>query len=435
MAQKPDNVVPFRPLPKERKPRELPKWVPKELVGTVTGWIVLANVAVWMTMIAVSRGAGVFSRFDAETTFAFGSLVPDIIASQPWRMISSAFVHADFGHVAMNMAILWFTGRQLERAFGSGRFALLYFAAFLTGNVFSLVWHLVASPGTSVGASGGVLGVVAGLAAFFWRATGRHSEQTRQWLWFCGFGLIGGLVVSIFGMPVDNAAHLGGMVAGFLLSWYAFAGRRSLSPLVSRVAVAAVFVSGFASIAASLATRDAALVALPPPASSGAHTRGLQALAAKDFVAAERELADAIDEGNIDVPMLRTMHAQALVALGRDDEAMAELQAADVGFVEWRLREPQNAYVAYLHAKTLRLLGRDEDAIAALVESTRLRASDAATWAAIAEQLEQFDRLEAARLAAAKARMADRSYKLLHERINEKIAAKAADAAPVPQPT
>lgn len=428
MAQKvpPSNVVPFRkPDTSGGRSFQLPSWVPRELVSTATGWIVLLNLAVWLAMIVVSRGAGIFTRFPTEVTYAFGSLVPELASTQPWRLLSSTFIHADLSHIGMNMAILWFLGRQLERAYGAGRFVALYLFASLLGDVCSLAWHLVGTPGTSVGASGGVLGVVAGLAAFFWRATGRHSDHTRQWLWFCGLGLVGGVVMSMFGMPVDNAAHLGGMVGGFVLSYWVFAGQPWWPPAVARGVLVAGGLMAVSSIGLSLAMtgspESASAAALGPAVGE----EGAEALVRGDFVTAEKKLAEAIQASPED-PMLRTLHATALVELGRDDEAQRELIEADALLERIRREQPSSAAAALAHAKVLNLLGRDEDADAALLEGVKGR-GDGETFARIAESLERRGLLEDARLAAAKGRIAEpRNMRVreIHTRINEKLAAR-----------
>lgn len=434
MAQKvpPSNVVPFRkPDGSGGRSFQLPAWVPRELVGTATGWIVLLNLAVWIVMIVVSRGAGILTRFPVEITYAFGALDPEVVATQPWRLLSSTLVHADLGHIAMNMAILWFTGRQLERAYGSGRFVALYLFASLFGGVFSVAWHLLGTMGTSVGASGGVLGVVAGLAAFFWRATGRNSDATRQWLWFCGFGLVGGLVASIFGMAVDNAAHLGGMAGGFTLSFWVFAGRPSWSRTLNRTVLGGGALLALGSIGLSLSFSRSLEPISAESLLPTSQREGAVALANRDYVTAERKLAEAIE----DVPndfYLRVLRATALVELGREEEAERELLVADALLERVRAEQPTSAPAALAHAKVLGLLGRDADAQAALLAGVKGR-GDGDTFLRIAEALEASGRLEDARLAAAKGRIAEpRNQRLreVHARINEKIAASKQTAPP-----
>ena len=436
MAQnpKPSNVVPFRKPAGSGGPRfQLPAWFPRELVGTATGWIVLANLIVWLAMIVASYGAGVLTRFPVGITHAFGALDPELIPTEPWRMLSSTFVHADIGHIAMNMAILWFTGRQLERAYGAGRFTSLYFVAALMGSVFSLVWHLLASPGTSVGASGGVLGVVAGLAVFFWRATGRKSELTKQWIWFCALGLIGGMITSALGMPVDNAAHLGGMIGGGLVSWM-FAGRPAFSPSLSRAILGAGTLLAVASIVLSVVVgsriQPLRLEDLVPASQRAASA----ALEAKDYETAEKELAKAVREVPDD-PNLRTLHAGALAELGRTTEAERELVAAETLLVALRRREPASAWAALAHASVLDMQDRRDEATEALVEAVDAEGT-AETFGKIAEHLLARGRLEDARKAAAKARTRDSGnseFRELHERIKARIANPDATETPAPQ--
>ena len=128
-------------------------------------------------------------------------------------------------------------------------------------------------------------------------------------------------------------------------------------------------------------------------------------------------------------PWILTQHATALFRLGQEEKAKVELQAADDVFSEMRALQPQNAVVALGHAKVLLLLERQEDGIDVLRAAIKGRAPDGDTFGYIAVALEELGLLDEARLAASKGRIADpRSAKLreIHERINAKIAAKAA---------
>lgn len=337
MNPPPDNVVPFR---RRRDPDSarvrfrLPRWLDRPwLWQTVTGWLVLANVSIWLLMVITSLGSGIITPFPVRTTLTWGSMFPDLVPSQPWRLLTSTFLHANALHLAMNMVILWFLGQRLEAAFGRGRFLLTYLFAGLTGALVSFVWHgMVVGVGSSVGASGAVLGVLGALFVLSYRAVGWDHPLTKQW----GFWTLGVLVFGLFlsmgggGGPIDNAAHIGGWLGGAAIAPL-FLGRPRWSSRLERGVVGGGFGLVLLCFVLALGLGRWSVDELPVTSRAPRALRpAVEAFEAKDWPRAERELREAVlnDPRNA---RLRVMHAAALQELGRDEEARAELlQAADV---------------------------------------------------------------------------------------------------------
>lgn len=180
----------------------------------VTPVMVFANIAVWVAMVAA--GANPLNP-SAETLIAWGAnFAPLTAGGEWWRLPAAAFLHGGVLHLALNMWALWDAGRLVERLFGSISFLLLYLAAGVTGSLASALWNPEGV--VSIGASGAVFGVLGALGAFL--ATQRHSVPRQvvlglraSVLSFMGYALLIGLLVP----GIDNAAHVGGLVAGFLL--------------------------------------------------------------------------------------------------------------------------------------------------------------------------------------------------------------------------
>src|SRR5580698_9508919 len=113
------------------------------------------------------------------------------------------------------MWALYVGGRLAERLFGSGAFALLYFAAGIGGSLSSLLWNPAVN---SAGASGAIFGVYGAMLAFFLR---KHSvipaaiisQQRWSGITFIGFNLMNGFSHA----GIDNAAHIGGLSVGFVM--------------------------------------------------------------------------------------------------------------------------------------------------------------------------------------------------------------------------
>jgi membrane associated rhomboid family serine protease len=139
-------------------------------------------------------------------------------ASEPWRMITYAFVHSPGSllHIGLNMLSLFLFGPLLERAVGKGRFLALYLVSALGGAVAVLL--LV--PGTSVlGASGAIFGL---LGAFFviQRKLGGNSVQLMVVI---GINLVIGFLP---GTNISWQAHVGGLIAGAAVAFVYLRTRR-----------------------------------------------------------------------------------------------------------------------------------------------------------------------------------------------------------------
>jgi len=135
-------------------------------------------------------------------------------AGQWWRLVSSMFLHGSVWHLGFNMLALWQVGRLCERIFGSTRFVALYFLAGLSGSIASVLWNPNVN---SVGASGAIFGIIGGLLAFLSRPNSGVpptvvTELRSSLLPFLLFSLWMGFVYP----HTDNAAHIGGLVGGWL---------------------------------------------------------------------------------------------------------------------------------------------------------------------------------------------------------------------------
>ena len=179
----------------------------------VTKALVAANALVFgATGLA---GAGFFVP-NAQVLQAWGTnFGPLTTDGQWWRLVTSLFLHFGVFHLALNMWALYIGGRLAERLFGSGAFALLYFAAGIGGSLSSLLWNPAVN---SAGASGAIFGVYGAMLAFFLR---KHSaipasvmsQQRWSGITFISFNLMNGFSHA----GIDNAAHIGGLSVGFVM--------------------------------------------------------------------------------------------------------------------------------------------------------------------------------------------------------------------------
>ena len=140
----------------------------------------------------------------------------------PWQVATYAFLHGNFFHLFFNMLGLWMFGAELERVWGSKRFTHFYAASVLSAAVAQLlVTALLGTFGPTVGASGGLFGL---LLAFGMMFPNRiimplfPPIPMKAKIFVAVFGgleLILGVTGSATG--VAHFAHLGGMLGGYLM--------------------------------------------------------------------------------------------------------------------------------------------------------------------------------------------------------------------------
>jgi rhomboid protease GluP len=178
-----------------------------------TWLLIIANLLVFAAMLG--QGAGL-RHTDNAVQLAWGAnFGPATKDGEWWRLGSALFLHFGLLHLALNMLSLWDGGRLVERMYGHGRFLVLFFAAGLAGNLLSLIAQ--GDRAISGGASGAVFGVYGALLSFLWleRRQLHPGEFRRLFVGAALFSAINiGLGFQVTG--IDNAAHIGGFVAGIL---------------------------------------------------------------------------------------------------------------------------------------------------------------------------------------------------------------------------
>lgn len=182
-------------------------------LAPVTPILVAINVLVFIVMCV--GGVGFFAPDGAQVVHWGSDFGPLTMGGQWWRLFTSLFVHFGILHLALNMFVLLSSGIVIERLFGSVRFLLLYLCAGLAGSMASLLWNPVVN---SAGASGAIFGIFGGLLAFVVNPRNDvpatvMSEQRNRVLFFALYNLAFG---SAHG-GIDNAAHVGGLIGGFLI--------------------------------------------------------------------------------------------------------------------------------------------------------------------------------------------------------------------------
>lgn len=142
---------------------------------------------------------------------------PLILEQGQWyRLFSSMFLHFGAPHLINNMLVLFVLGQRLEPVTGKIKFFLIYIFGGMGGNMLSLFFDMYAGNASlSAGASGAVFAVMGGMIYVIIRHRGRVADLTvRQMLIMAAFSLYFGFASE----GVDNVAHIGGLLSGFLIA-------------------------------------------------------------------------------------------------------------------------------------------------------------------------------------------------------------------------
>ena len=203
--------------------------------GLFTIILLVANVLIFLFLDLVYREGGI--RYFADN---FGLTVDGILQDgEYYRFITSTFVHFHIGHLANNMLLLGVLGYNLEQEKGHLKFLVIYFFSGLGGNLLSfatrnnfnevitpyndlfsrlynlLVEHTSGPYVLSGGASGAVFGLMGAVL-------GTYLKTKRPVGRLAGRGLVIMIAISLYlgltDVGIDNAAHIGGLIFGFLVA-------------------------------------------------------------------------------------------------------------------------------------------------------------------------------------------------------------------------
>jgi rhomboid protease GluP len=151
-----------------------------------------------------------------DVLILFGAKVNSLIVQgQVWRLVTPIFVHIGFVHLAFNTYAIYVFGSQIERFFGTGRFLSLY---MLTG-IAGVLASFIVSPYPSAGASGAIFGLIGTEAAFFYRYRKAFGPGGQQRLYNILIVIGYNLAFTFVAPNIDVWGHLGGLLAGVVLTW------------------------------------------------------------------------------------------------------------------------------------------------------------------------------------------------------------------------
>lgn len=223
--------------------------------------LVLANliVYVWMGASGVS-----WTEPDPEQLVSWGAnLAPFTLGGESWRLLSSMFVHGGAMHLLLNMYMLLLIGPLAQKRFGGIGFLAIYLATGLTAGLVSAWWYgthpvtnllmqssirLVAS----VGASGALMGLAGALCVAGLSDADMGGSQGKALAQVVLLNLGMGFMVS----GVDQACHIGGLLAGLPLGVLGWLRLRPLPRLLMFAALAGAAALGAHQASQALGSED-----------------------------------------------------------------------------------------------------------------------------------------------------------------------------------
>jgi len=176
--------------------------------------ILIAIIAI--TILISWKGFNDISFF-RKYEFHIGS----IRSGEQIRMVTSAFLHADFGHLLFNMLTLYFFAPVVIEYLGGITFLLIYIGSLISGSLLTLVMHKDEYSYRAIGASGAVTGILYSAILL--------QPDMSLYLFFIPIPIpayifgIGYLLYSIYGMKAKNdnighTAHFGGAIGGYVIT-------------------------------------------------------------------------------------------------------------------------------------------------------------------------------------------------------------------------
>lgn len=188
--------------------------------STISTYILIAiNVLVYAWLALQQQSLMMDTNADALAILHTGAnLNPLTLGGQPWRMLTSMFLHYGLIHLAVNMYALYVLGTSLEPGVGTARFLMIYFFCGIAAGIASLVFNIFIPSAGASGALFGLFGYQLGAEVI-----GNFHDRQKLlgiFLNFIVFVIINTAIAS--GVNVDVAGHIGGFFGGLLLATFHF---------------------------------------------------------------------------------------------------------------------------------------------------------------------------------------------------------------------
>lgn len=178
----------------------------------MTFFLIAVNLLIF-TLMAL-RGVDVIEPGVSDILSWGGNVKGYVTGGEWWRMITSLFVHIGFLPLVVNLVGLYLTGLVAESILGKLKFLIAYLSAGALASLVSIIW---VAEGVTAGASGAIFGMYGVIFAF---STTNYINKKFPWFWLACVTAyaVFNVVIGING-GADNAANIGGLVAGIIIGY------------------------------------------------------------------------------------------------------------------------------------------------------------------------------------------------------------------------
>lgn len=176
------------------------------------------NIAIIIINVLIFLYTDLFAFDSRDAVILWGALDWHKVYEQGewYRMLTSMFLHSDIEHIGNNMFILAYIGYCLEKEMGSLRYGILYFGSGILAGCTSMVYNMMQNNYViSIGASGAIFGTIGAMLFLVLFRKGKTVQYSIQQIVLLAFLT---LYSGFANQQVDNADHVGGFLAGFVLT-------------------------------------------------------------------------------------------------------------------------------------------------------------------------------------------------------------------------
>lgn len=176
---------------------------------TLTYFLIIINVIVFALMYVYGNGSE-----DLDTLIKFGAnYIPLVKSGEYYRILTSAFLHIGAAHLIFNMYALYVAGSQIEYIYGKAKYIFIYLISALMGSLFTVA--LSSDNVVAAGASGAIFGLFGSLLYFGYNYRGYMGNVLISQIVPV---VILNLFIGFSNPNIGNAAHIGGLIGGYLIS-------------------------------------------------------------------------------------------------------------------------------------------------------------------------------------------------------------------------
>lgn len=170
----------------------------------ITYILIAINVILYFSSI-------VFGSYD-NLIEKFCIFAPLIRSGEYYRLLTGAFLHANILHLGFNCYALYVIGTQLESYLGRVKYLIIYLFSALTGALFSMIFG---GSSASIGASGAIFGLMGSIVYFGYHYRVFLGNVIKSQIIPL---ILVNLLIGFISNGIDNAAHIGGLIGGMLIT-------------------------------------------------------------------------------------------------------------------------------------------------------------------------------------------------------------------------